>query len=150
MKRIVFAAVAYAVAMAFVESAVVVYLRALGPAGPSLASTLPILPHPIIRIEVAREAATIVMLVAVAGLAGRNRGERSLVFLLVFAVWDIAYYGWLWVLIGWPPSVFTWDVLFLIPVPWMGPVLAPLLVSVGLVVASLSLLGRREHGAALR
>lgn len=153
MKRIVFVAVAYALAMAFVESAVVVYLRglgALGQAGPALVSTLPILPHTIVTIEVAREAATIVMLVAVAGLAGRNGWERSLLFLLMFAVWDIAYYGWLWVLIRWPPSLFTWDVLFLIPVPWMGPVLAPLLVSVGLVGASLWMLVRREHGAPLR
>jgi hypothetical protein len=150
MKRIVFVAVAYALAMAFVESAVVVYLRALGHAGPSLASTLPILPHPIVLIEVAREAATIVMLVAVAALAGRTGWERSLMFLLMFAVWDIAYYGWLWTLIRWPPSLFTWDVLFLIPVPWMGPVLAPLLVSAGGVVASLWLLGKHEQGARLR
>jgi hypothetical protein len=150
MKRIVIAVVAYALAMAFVEAAVVVYLRALGHAGPSLAPTLPILPHPILLIEVAREAATIVMLAAVAIAAGRSGCERSVLFSLMFAVWDIAYYGWLWVLVRWPPSLFTWDVLFLIPVPWMGPVLAPLLASVGMVIASLWLLGRLDRGERLR
>ncbi len=146
VKRIVIAVLAYALAMAFVEAAVVVYLRALGHAGPSLASTLPILPRPILLIEVAREAATIVMLITLALLAGRSGWERWLLFWFTFAVWDIAYYGWLWVLVRWPPSLFTWDVLFLIPVPWMGPVLAPLIASSGLVIASLWLLGRIERG----
>jgi hypothetical protein len=150
LKRIVLACLAYALAMAFVEAAVVVYLRALGHAGPSLASVLPILPHPIVSIEIAREAATIVMLAAVAIAAGRSGAEGSLLFLFMFAVWDIAYYGWLWVLIGWPPSLLTWDVLFLIPVPWMGPVLAPVLVSAGMVIAALWLLGRLDRGDRLR
>jgi hypothetical protein len=150
MKRIVIAVVAYALAMAFVEAAVVVNLRALGHAGPSLASTLPILPRPILLIEGAREAATIVMLAAVAIAAGRSGCERAVLFSLMFAVWDIGYYGWLWVLVRWPPSLFTWDVLFLIPVPWMGPVLAPVLASLGIVIASLWLLGRLDRGERLR
>jgi hypothetical protein len=146
MKRTLPGAIAYALAMAFVEAAVVVYLRALSHAGPSLASTLPILSRFIILIEIAREAATIVMLVAVAVLAGRTDWERWLLFWFTFAVWDLAYYGWLWVLVRWPPSLLTWDVLFLIPVPWMAPVLAPLVASAGFAIASLWLLRRLDRG----
>ena len=60
-------------------------------------------------------------------------------------IWDIFYYVWLWVFLGWPPSLFTMDVLFLIPVPWTGPVLAPVIVSVGLIVGSLMLLDRQQR-----
>jgi hypothetical protein len=125
--------VIFAVAMAFVESAVVVYLRALAHGGPFVAPGSPLLPPQLLGIEVAREAATIVMLAALARVAGRDVWDRQIVFWLAFATWDLAYYGWLWVLIGWPPSLLAWDVLFLIPVPWTAPVLAPVLVSVGLL-----------------
>jgi len=121
----------YAVAMAYVESAAVVYLRGiyyphgfefpLTPMSPSMAA-----------IEIGREAAPIVMLLGVAALAGEDRWERFLAFCFSFGVWDLFYYGWLWTFIRWPPSLFTWDVLFLIPVPWAGPVLAPVLISVAL------------------
>ena len=132
----------FAVAMAYVEAAVVVYLRALGPADGPLAALQTVIPPHLRAAEVWREAATIVMLVAVAALAGRGRWERFLVFALCFGIWDIFYYAWLRVLIGWPASLLTWDVLFLIPVPWVAPVLAPVLVSAGLVGGSLWLLAR--------
>ncbi len=137
----------YAVAMAAVEAAVVVYLRALHPVDAPVAALLAVIPDRLIAIEVGREAATLVMLVAVAVLAGRDRWERFLYFSLTFGLWDICYYVWLWVFIGWPPSLLTWDVLFLIPVPWLAPVLAPLIVSVCLVAGSAWLLARRERGA---
>lgn len=130
----------YAIAMAAVESAVVVYLRALHD-GVAPASVLQYqLPMRFLTIEVGREAATLVMLIAVAAIAGRNTWERFLYFALAFGVWDIFYYVWLWVFIGWPPSLWTWDVLFLIPVPWLGPVLAPVIVSLCLVGGALWLL----------
>jgi hypothetical protein len=67
-----------------------------------------------------------------------------------FGVWDLFYYVWLWLLLGWPPSLFTWDVLFLIPVPWIGPVLAPVVVSIALVVGGAFLLHRGARGEPLR
>lgn len=132
----------YALAMALVEAAVVVYLRALHPEPASMSVLVTVLPVRLVGIEVAREAATLVMLLGVAMLAGRDRWERFLYFCLAFGIWDLGYYGWLWVMIRWPHSLFTWDVLFLIPVPWLAPVLAPVIVSVGLVAGSWLFLGR--------
>ena len=146
--RIAWCAV-FAVAMAYVESAVVVYLRALGPAEGPLAALQTVIPPHLLVAEVYREAATIIMLVSVAALAGRGFLERFLLFAFCFGIWDIFYYVWLRALIGWPSSLLTWDVLFLIPVPWVAPVLAPVIVSAGLVGGSLWLLARgaREPGA---
>jgi len=132
--------VLYAIAMAAVESAVVVYLRALHQGTAPLTVLMHEIPAPLIAIEVGREFATLVMLLAVAGVAGRNTWEGFLYLALAFGVWDIFYYIWLWVFIGWPPSLLTWDVLFLIPVPWLGPVIAPVIVSLCLVGGSLWLL----------
>jgi hypothetical protein len=138
----------YAVAMAYLESAVVVYLRAMYyPRG----FDFPFAPMPsdVATLEMGREAATILMLLGVAALAGGDRWERFLAFCFTFAVWDIFYYAWLWIFIRWPPSLFTWDLLFLIPVPWTGPVLAPLLVSVALVAGSLTTWRLKERGVRL-
>jgi hypothetical protein len=135
----------FGIAMAAVESAVVVYLRALH-TGVAPFSVLQYgLPAEILAIEVAREAATLVMLVTVASLAGRNAWEGLLYFALAFGVWDIFYYVWLWVFIGWPSSLLAWDVLFLIPVPWLGPVIAPVIVSLCLVGGGLWLLSHPER-----
>jgi hypothetical protein len=135
----------YAVAMAYVESAVVVYLRTIYyPQG--FAFPLAPMPSDMLAVEIGREAATLVMLLAVAVLAGAERWDRFLLFCVAFGVWDLFYYVWLWVLVRWPPSLLTWDVLFLIPVPWIGPVLAPAVVSVVLVVGGLLLLRRRARG----
>jgi hypothetical protein len=141
--------VTYTVAMAYVESAVVVYLRAIYyPQG--FAFPLAPLPPGMVAIEIGREAATLVMLLGVAMLAGMQRWERFLAFCVSFGVWDLFYYVWLWLLIGWPPSLFTWDVLFLIPVPWTGPVLAPVIVSVLLVVGGLLLWRKGARGEPVR
>jgi hypothetical protein len=103
-----------------------------------------------VAIEIGREAATLVMLLGVAMLAGMQRWERFLAFCVSFGVWDLFYYVWLWLLIGWPPSLLTWDVLFLIPVPWTGPVLAPVIVSVLLVVGGLLLWRKGARGEPVR
>jgi hypothetical protein len=95
-------------------------------------------------IEVAREAATLVMLITVAAIAAGTAWEGLLYFALMFGVWDIFYYVWLFVFIGWPPSLFTWDILFLIPVPWLGPVIAPVIVSLCLIGGALWLLSRPD------
>jgi len=39
--------------------------------------------------------------------------------------------------LDWPASFYTWDILFLLPVPWTGPVLAPVLVSAVMIGAGL-------------
>jgi len=134
--------ITFAVAMAYVESAVVVYLRSIYyPQG--FAFPLVLMPSGMVAIEIGREAATLVMLLGVAVLAGTDRWDRIAAFCVAFGVWDIAYYIWLWVFLRWPPSPFTWDVLFLIPVPWIGPVMAPVIVSMVLIVGGLLLLRRR-------
>lgn len=121
--------VLFAVAMAWVESAVVFYLRTMiGRIEPYQPNPLPIATG-LGRAEVIREFATLLMLVTVGGLAGTTRRQRFAYTLVAFGVWDIFYYVWLKVLTGWPHSLFDWDVLFLIPLPWWGPVLAPVLIS---------------------
>ncbi len=140
--------ITFAVAMAYVESAVVVYLRTIFyPQG--FAFPLVLMPPGMVAIEIGREAATLGMLLGVAMLAGTDRWARVAVFCIAFGVWDIAYYIWLWVFLRWPPSPFTWDVLFLIPVPWIGPVVAPVIVSVVLIAGGLLLAVRRSGGQAV-
>ena len=141
--------IAYAVAMAFLESAVVVYLqRALGIDPRALFPVEdPAVTGDLAAIEVGREAATLVMLATVGWLAGRSWLERLAWTAVAFGTWDIFYYAWLWVFIGWPPSLGTWDLLFLIPVPWAGPVWSPVAVSLALVGFGLWAAARLRAGA---
>ncbi len=130
-KRIALIAL-FSVAMAFLEAAVVAYLRELYyPEG--FVFPLKGMPARILAIELARELATIVMLAVVAGIAGRERWERFGYFLILFGVWDVFYYVWLKVILGWPATVTDWDILFLIPVPWIAPVIAPVMVALLMV-----------------
>lgn len=116
----------FGITMAYFEAAVVVYLRTIAyPEG--FQFPLESVPIRVALTEIGREAASLAMIWAVAALAGRGRRERFAVFLVVFGIWDIGYYLWLKVLLGWPASLFTWDVLFLIPVVWSAPVLAPVM-----------------------
>ncbi len=142
------AVVAFAVAMGYVEAAVVVDLRAalgLG-AAPSFPLQEAGPAERLALIEVGREFATLVMLAAV-GWAISRRGWEWLAWTAVaFGVWDIAYYGWLAVFIGWPTSLFDVDLLFLIPVPWVGPVWAPIVVSMALIVTGLLVARRYATG----
>jgi len=133
------AVVVYAIAMALLEAAVVTYLRTLlGRIDPYQSVPLPA-PAWLMRTELAREAATLVMLAAVAWLAGRERRSRFGYFALAFGAWDIFYYLFLVPMSGWPRSPLDWDVLFLIPLPWWGPVLAPVSIA-ALMVAGGTLL----------
>jgi hypothetical protein len=118
---------------------VVVYLRALYyPDGFTVA--FKIIDEKILLIELMREAATVIMLLVVGFLAGRDFKSRMAYFLLSFAVWDIFYYGWLKVFINWPSSLFEWDILFLIPFTWLGPVLAPIVCSLTMILLAMALL----------
>ena len=115
---------AYAVAMAFLEAVVVAYIRRLLYITEDHVSL-----GPYVRMEIWREAATIVMLVAVGWLAGRRGAERWAYGLFAFGLWDLGYYAWLKVLLGWPETLLDWDILFLIPLRWWGPVLSPMLIA---------------------
>jgi len=127
----------FAVAMAFIETTVVVYLRKLYyPQGFNFPLNVDI-PSIIIIIETVREICTIIMLLMVAFLAAKKIYQRLAYFIFAFAVWDIFYYIWLKVLIDWPASLFTQDVLFLIPIPWISPVLAPIIVSLSMIIFSI-------------
>ncbi len=129
----------FAIAFAFIEASVVVYLRRIPlPAGPA-GTTIPIeivaikLPSDILATERAREIATIVILLSFSILCGR-KWERVGLFLWTFGFWDIFYYVFLYVLIRWPASLKTIDCLFLIPKPWIAPVYQPVLASIGMIV----------------
>lgn len=88
----------------------------------------------ITMIETSREAATIIMLISVAIIAGKNRKQRIGAFLISFACWDISYYVFLKIFVNWPASLMTKDVYFLIPVTWIGPVITPLIISTALLI----------------
>ena len=126
----------YAAAMALLESAVVVYMRRLYyPNDPLQLFPLQFLATYDPLLELAREAATIVMIVTVALLAeSTSLTRRFAAFVFVFGVWDLFYYFWLKVLMGWPVSWLEWDVLFLIPGVWLGPWVCPALISLLFIV----------------
>ena len=138
----------FAAAVAYIESAVVVYLRALYGIN-DLLRDLPLLPDQYTAIEIGREAATLLMLVTVGWIAGRRWQDRIGYAVFAFGVWDILYYLWLVVFIGWPSSLLDWDILFLIPLPWWGPVLSPMLIASLLVAAGALAVVREERGEAL-
>ena len=127
----------YGVAMAYVEAAAVLYLRTLyggidpvGPRSPAIN-----VPPSFVGVEVGREAAAMLMLASVGWLAGSRAASRLAAFLVAFGTWDIGYYAFLRLFTGWPANPFAPDILFLIPLPWWGPVIAPamfaLLMAVG-------------------
>ena len=127
--------------MAFgvIEGAVVVYLRRIAYAD-GFAFPLEEIPPDLLRMELIREAATLVLLCAVARLATTGGLRRFAVFAFCFGVWDLAYYAVLKAMLDWPAHILDWDILFLIPLPWTAPVLAPVLVSLALIGAGVAIL----------
>ena len=131
----------FAVAFAFVESSVVVYLRALYyPAGFTFPLKMISTTH--LTVELAREAATIIMLIAIGIVAGGRGWQKFGYFCVVFGVWDIFYYIWLKVILDWPAVLTEWDILFLIPVPWIGPVISAGLVALLMIVVGADIVVR--------
>ena len=124
--------------MAYLESAVVVYLRAMYGIE-VLLRDINLTPDKYTFIEIGREFATLVMLAFLALLAGSSWQKKIGYFLLSFGVWDIFYYIWLYIFIQWPASLLEWDILFLIPLPWWGPVIAPILISILLILIGILL-----------
>ncbi len=167
-KRQTLAILLFGISFGYVEAAVVTYLR---PQFDAVRATFlpqssggdlfPLLSAQQVRAagpgmvrmvgtELAREAATLVMLGAVAAAAGGNFQQGLAFLLLAFGAWDISYYAFLKVLIDWPKSLLAWDILFLIPVPWSGPVLAPVLVALTMVATGLVYLWRESNGHSIR
>ena len=124
-------------AFGYVEAAVVAYLRAAIEIGTVAPAHDPATIGTFENLEQVRELATLVMIGAVGWLAGRSRLERLAWAAVVFGTWDIIYYVGLRVATGWPPEPGSWDVLFLVPAPWVGPVWAPVMVSAALVAFGL-------------
>jgi len=118
----------FGIAFGFVEASVVVYLRSLYYPG-GFTFPLKMINQPLLTIELAREGATIVMLASVGIMAGKQFWERFALFLVAFGLWDLFYYVWLKVTMGWPHTLTDWDILFLLPLPWIGPVVAPVVIA---------------------
>ena len=134
----------FAVAMAWVESALVVDLRTLvDRLEPYQPNPLPFLPK-LGEVELVREIATLVMLFIVGWLAGQAWPKRWGYALLAFGVWDILYYVFLKIMVDWPHSLLDWDILFLLPLPWWGPVIAPVLIA-ALMIACGTLMTQFEN-----
>ncbi len=127
----------FAVAMGFLEAIVVVYVRELYyPNG--FEFPLKVLPPRIVAIEIIREFSTMLMLGAVAFLTGKTFVRRLSVFIFIFGIWDIVYYIALKIFLDWPESLLTWDILFLIPITWVSPVLAPVICSVVMIAMAVT------------
>ncbi len=118
--------------MAWVESASVFYIRALvDRIEPYQPNPLP-LNDALGYVELWREGSTLVMIATLGMLAGRTWRHRVGYAALAFGTWDIFYYVFLRIMTGWPRTLLDWDILFLLPLPWWGPVLAP--VSIALLM----------------
>lgn len=131
----------FGIAMAHFEGVVVVYLRKVLGLSDSESNKVSLgnFPKRYLHIEMTREAATIIMLIVIGYLTGSSWTEKGVFFLWTFAFWDLFYYLSLYILIKWPPSLKTIDVLFLIPKPWIAPVWFPIGVS-GLTIAAIFVL----------
>jgi hypothetical protein len=145
LKRSLLIITAFAIAMGFLESAVVVYMREiLYPEG--FAFPLSPIPVGLAVTELLREVATLIMLLTIGIIAAKRFSTGFAWFIYSFAIWDIFYYIFLKAILGWPASLMTWDVLFLIPTTWTGPVLTPLMVSLTMILFAGAILIRHERG----
>ncbi|HLO57673.1 MAG TPA: hypothetical protein VK179_02970 [Bacteroidales bacterium] len=126
----------FSIAMGYFESAVVVYLREIYyPSG--FRFPMVSMPGSIAITEILREACTMIMLFTIAWLSGNTFIKRIAWFIYCFAIWDIFYYVFLKLLVNWPESLLTWDILFLIPMVWTGPVLTPVIASITMILMAL-------------
>jgi len=148
------AVIVFGIAFGYIEAVVVVYLREIffpeGFVFPLVGFGEGPLWGRILGIEMGRETATLILILSAVWLFGKSRQQRFAYFLIVFAVWDIFYYVWLKVLTGWPGSIMDWDLLFLMPAVWASPVLAPIIVSVVMLLCGVAILYRDFQGGILK
>jgi hypothetical protein len=161
-KRSTAALLLFGISFGYVEASVVTYLNAVYEplrqrvhTGRSSNNVFPIIPVDelkaadpqylrLLKVELAREFATLGMLAAAAFLVGSSGAQWLAAFLIAFGSWDLSFYAFLKLLLHWPDSWLTWDLLFLIPVPWAAPVLAPVLVSVTMIGGGLMYFARES------
>jgi len=133
----------FALGMAWVEAACVFYIRTLV----DRIEPYQALPLPDSAVlgsaELVRELATLVMLGTTGWLAGTTWRSRLAFATIAFGFWDIFYYVFLRVMAPWPQSILDWDILFLLPLPWWGPVLAPVSIAL-LMIAGGTLVVSRD------
>lgn len=135
VRKTIFLVVVFSIAMGYLEAAVVIYLREIYyPAG--FMFPLKGLGERDLFVELGRELATLIMLISIGLISGKTRMRRFAFFLLAFGVWDITYYLFLWIVLHWPASLLAWDILFLLPVVWVGPVLAPCILSLTMILCT--------------
>jgi hypothetical protein len=166
--RVLSGLVLFGISFGYVEAALVVYLRAVeepirrevfGEDPPD--AVFPLLTvgqlkqagpeqFHLLLIELGRELATLVMLAAAGLLGARNFRQWLAGFMIAFGVWDVFYYVFLKLLVDWPASLGTWDILFLVPVPWVGPVISPVLVAASMIVAGTVVLWRESAARPIR
>ena len=153
LKRFVIVII-FGIAFGYIEAAVVVYLREIfHPNGFNFPLTdfgTILQQKTILLTEIGREAATIVLIITGSWLFGKNIRQRIAYFLTIFAIWDIFYYIWLKVLIGWPASIMDWDILFLIPLSWASPVLYPIIISTMMLVFAMMILYSDSRGKSFK
>ena len=119
---------AFGIAFGYIEGAVAHYLRMhYYPEG--FTFHLKMLDLHIIIIEMGRELCTLIVIFVMAWISAHYMSRRVFNFLMIFGIWDIIYYAALFLFEAWPKSLFQWDVLFLVPVPWFSPVMAPVTIS---------------------
>ncbi len=144
--------VTFAIAFAWVEGAVVVYLREIYFGGSFYFPVVlewkdgTLVVDRLMRIEFGREIATILMLAAVGCASGKRSLQKFCFFMIAFGIWDIFYYIWLWVMVGWPDNLMTWDLLFFVPLPWVGPVITPVLIALVMAAAGSLIIYYGEKG----
>lgn len=137
--------IVFSTAMAWVESAVVFYLRTMiDRIEPYQTHPLPVIGG-LGGVELAREFATLIIFFCVGVLAGRTWRARLAYSAIAFGTWDILYYVFLKVMCGWPHTLTDWDILFLLPLPWWGPVIAPVLIAILMIAWGTLTLGFRDE-----
>lgn len=135
----------FSVAMGFMETAIVIYLRKIYYPQGFCFPLIPVEPD-IALVEFLREAATIIMLLGIGLLAGKTASQKFSFFIYCFAIWDLVYYLFLKIFLNWPGAWSAWDILFLIPVPWVGPVWAPCVVAITMILFAVVINYKVEKG----
>ncbi|HEX8923899.1 MAG TPA: hypothetical protein VF828_04150 [Patescibacteria group bacterium] len=102
---------------------------------------------PLLSLEIVREFSTLFMLLGLAVAVGSSALERLSYFLIAFGIWDIFYYVAFRIFFQWPRTFLDQDLFFLIPVPWVGPVITPIVISLIFIILGFILIFRRPRSS---